>query len=259
MRILLTNDDGYQAPGIRALYDALSEVADVTVVAPDRQRSAVSLGITLEDPLRAWSIDHTGMKGFAVNGTPADCVKMGMGELVKETPDFVFSGINQGTNVGLNCNYSGTVAGAVEGALNGIPSIAVSLLSFTQKDYSVPARAARLVLEKLETFQMTPYEVLNVNVPDLPMDKIKGIRVAPVSHALYREVVEKRYDTRHQEYYWMGGRWMDLNHVEGGDHETTSAGYIAVTPLTVDWTSHKTLGRLRDAGWDQDWRSGEAR
>ena len=254
MRILLTNDDGYQAHGIRALYDSLSEVADVTVVAPDRERSAVSLAITLTEPLRAWSIDHTGMKGYCVNGTPGDCVKLAMSELLDFKPDMVFSGINQGSNVGLNCNYSGTVAGAVEGAMNGVPAVAMSLLSFQSRDFSGATHAARLVLEKLQANNdLPPFHVLSVNVPALPKHELKGLRVSPVSHVMYREVVEKRLDTRSREYYWLGGTWHQVAETDGGDHEVTENGFVAVTPLKVDWTAHDVVANLRKAGWDEEW------
>jgi len=258
VRILLTNDDGYQAPGIRALYEVLSEVADVTVVAPDRERSAVSLGITIIDPLRAWPLKHTGMKGFCVNGTPADCVKLAMHELLDHKPDIVFSGINQGTNVGLNSNYSGTVAGAVEGAMNGVPAVAMSLLSFTSRDYEGSAKVAKWLVKRLNGGHKLPsYHVLNVNIPALPLAELRGIKVAPLSHVLYREVVEKRYDTRNHEYYWLGGRWTELADVKGGDHEVTTDGYVAVAPLLVDWTAHNLVESLRKDGWDEEWTRGE--
>lgn len=254
MRILLTNDDGYQAPGIRALYDALSLVADVTVVAPDREQSAVSLGITLTEPLRAWDISHTGMKGWCVNGTPGDCVKLAMHGLLDFKPDFVFSGINQGSNVGLNANYSGTVAGAVEGAMNSVPAIAMSLLSFKSRDFSGAAYAARWVLDHLSSDSLLPpFHVLSVNVPALPLEELKGIRVTPVSQVMYREVIEKRLDTRQREYYWLGGTWLEIDETNGGDHEVTRDGYVAVTPLKVDWTAERVLNTLREAGWDEEW------
>jgi len=258
MRILLTNDDGYQAAGIRALYDALSEVAEVVVVAPDRERSAVSLCITLTDPLRAWPIDHTGMRGYCVNGTPGDCVKLAMSELLEWKPDMVFSGINQGSNVGLNVNYSGTVAGAVEGAMNGVPAVAISLLSFNSRDYSGATHAARWVLDRLNGGHLLPpYHVVSINVPAKPISELKGIRVAPVSHVVYREVVEKRLDTRRHEYFWLGGAWQQLAHVEGGDHQVTSDGYVAVTPLKVDWTAVDLVEKMRQAGWDEEWQEGK--
>ncbi len=253
MRILLTNDDGYLAPGLHALYDGLSEIADVTIVAPDRERSAVSLGITLRDPLRTWPLGNTGMKGWFINGTPADCIKIGYNELMPEKPDIIFSGINQGTNVGLNSNYSGTVGGAVEGAMLGVPSVAVSVTSFKHRDFTGAVRAARWVIDKMGSTQLPQYELLNVNVPPLPLEQIKGVRVARVAHVLYREVFDRRIDTRNHEYFWMGGEWRVLGNSDDGDDGFVREGYIAVTPLKVDWTAEETFERLRECGWDEDW------
>ncbi len=256
MRILITNDDGYQSPGIRALYDALNELpeTEVIVAAPDRERSAVSLGITLQDPLRAWSLEHTGMNGWSINGTPADCVKLAVSELLKDNPpDVVFSGINRGSNVGLNANYSGTVAGAVEGAMNGLPSIAVSLASYTFEDFSGATKAAKFVLERIAGYQPDGYEVLNVNVPPVTADDLKGVRVTPVSHVVYREVVSSRLDAHERPYYWLGGEWSNIREIEDGDDAATRAGYVAVTPLKIDWTSLASVERMRADGWQQDW------
>lgn len=261
MKILITNDDGYQAPGLRALYEGLSEVADVIVAAPDRERSATSLAITLHDPLRAWPIDHTGMRGFSVNGTPADCVKLAISGLLDGRPDVVFSGINRGSNVGLNANYSGTVAGAIEGAMNGLPSAAISLLSYTSDEFAGAVRAAKHVLARIADTPPQPYEVLNVNVPSLPADRLQGVRITPVSHVVYREVVERRLDAHKRAYYWLGGEWASIQEVEGGDDAATREGYVAITPLRVDWTAHDALRRLREGHWEADWvkRDGHGR
>jgi len=257
MKILLTNDDGFSASGIKALYDTLSEVADVIVVAPESEQSAVSLSVTIKDPLRAWPLDESiGMNGFKVNGTPSDCVKLALGELLDERPDFVFSGINQGTNTGLNSNYSGTVAGAIEGAMNGLPSVAMSLTSFMSKDFSGAQKVARSVLDRIQNEKMERWEILNVNVPDLPADEIKGIRVASASQTLFREQVLKRLDTREHPYYWLGGESFELEAVENGDHSFVEQGYATVVPLKVNWTSVESIEKLRQAGWDQTWSNG---
>jgi len=253
VHILLTNDDGYQAPGIRAIYDSLIKRAKVTVVAPDRERSAVSMAITLTEPLRAWPIDHTGMNGWAISGTPADCVKLGVAELMDEKPDMVISGINQGTNVGLNANYSGTVAGAVEGALLGLPSIAISLGSFKSHDFSGAVKAVNWVLDRIGEVELPRFTALNVNVPECSAEELKGVRITPASSVIFREVVEKRMDTRNKDYYWLGGKWEELDASNHGDAEATRDGYVAITPLKVDWTSKEALERLRGKGWEQEW------
>ncbi len=256
MKILLTNDDGYFAPGIRALYEALSTVAELTVVAPDRERSAVGMGITLVDPLRVSTFSENGMSGFKVNGTPVDCVKIALAELVESKPDFIFSGFNSGSNTGINSNYSGTVSAAAEGALNEIQSVAVSLASFTSGDFRVCQKTALRVLELVQNEPLNPFEFLNVNVPPLAPDEIKGMRVTRVSLSGYREEFEKRLDTRRQEYYWMGGTREDFRVVEDGDHLVSEAGYVTVTPLKVDMTSEEAVKRLRANGWESDWNGG---
>lgn len=258
MRILLTNDDGYDAPGLRALHDGLVEAGhDVIVAAPDREKSAASLSITLRDPLRAFPIEPTGMRGWAINGTPADCVKLAVSELLKtDSPDIVFSGINRGSNIGLNANYSGTVAGAIEGAMNGLPGVAMSLMSYTSEDYSATVAVASYVLDKVIEEGLSTREVLNVNVPAVPLAELKGVRVAPVSHVVYREVVDKRQDAHGRDYYWLGGTWAQLADTDGGDDQATRAGYAAVTPLQIDWTARVSLDRMRGNGWNQDWVGG---
>lgn len=253
MKILLTNDDGYRAPGLRALYEALSEVAEVTVVAPEREQSAVSLSITLSNIIRVSRIEDEVLRGFYVEGTPGDCVKYACAMVYGEKPDYVFSGINHGSNVGLNANYSGTVAGAVEGTMLGIPSVAVSLASFNSDDFSAAANAAREVLEMIQRHPLGKYELLNVNVPPLPWERIKGMKVTRASLSSFRERFEKRVDYRNRDYYWIGGEWEELESVEQGDREANDEGYIAITPLTVDWTAHSALERMRSRGWDREW------
>lgn len=253
MTILLTNDDGYRSPGIHALYESLSEVADVIIVAPDRERSAVSLSITLRDPLRATPFSMHGMKGFYVDGTPADCVKLACGALLEKKPDFVFSGINLGSNVGLNSNYSGTVAAAVEGAMLKIPSVAVSLASFDSRDFRSAIKVSRFVLEKLQKTSLEPYQFLNVNVPAVPPEELQGIRVAEAGQCVYKEWFDKRLDARNREYYWMGGTWTELEPSKGADHQVLEEGYAAVAPLRVNWTATEAIDRLRKDGWDLNW------
>ncbi len=253
MKILLTNDDGFRSPGLRALYDALSEIGEVKVVAPESERSATSLSITLHNPLRAYSFSINGMDGYYVDGTPADCVKLGCGALLVEKPDFLFSGINMGSNVGLNSNYSGTVAAAVEGAMLGIQSVAISLASFQSRDFQGAVKVALAVLERLQRSTLEPYQFLNVNVPAIPLEELRGIKIAKVGHCLYREEFDRRIDARNREYFWMGGRWTEFDSVEGGDNLILDAGYAAVTPLLVDWTAERTVQRLKENGWEVEW------
>lgn len=256
LRILLTNDDGYLAPGIKALHDVLKAAGHtVTVVAPERERSGVSLSITLTDILRAWPMTHNGMEGWFVNGTPADCVKIAVGELLDVKPDVIFSGINQGTNVGLNANYSGTVAGAIEGALTGCPAVAVSLASFRSHDFEAAANAGLWVLNRLEEGLIPPMHLLSVNVPEGRPEELRGIRVTPASMVMYREVVDRRIDHRGKEYYWLAGKTEQLAPTPNGDNEMVEDGYISVTPLRVNLTAEQLLEELRQRGWDEEWNA----
>jgi 5'/3'-nucleotidase len=255
-KILLTNDDGYSAAGLRAIYDALSQVADVTVVAPDGQQSAVSLAVTLKTPLRAWPLEN-GMKGFRVTGTPSDCVKLALSTFLKEKPDFVFSGCNHGSNIGMNANYSGTVAGAAEGALSGFPSVAISLLSFQSDDFEGAKKMALWAFDKLTKESIPAYNLLNINVPAIPSEDLKGIRLSPVSHVVFREKVEKKRDPYGHDYYWLGGQFCKMEDTVDGDYENSEKGYVTVAPLNVDWTARETLKDLKSRGWDEDWSDGE--
>ena len=178
MRILLTNDDGIYAKGIEVLAAQLRSVAQVTVVAPDHERSAAGHAITLWDPLRVSTVDRNGaFFGYAVDGTPADCVKIAVQRLLKKKPDLVVSGINLGPNTGTNVIYSGTVSAALEGAVLGIPSMAVSLATFRQPRFAVAARVATALFLQLRQLRLPPTVVLNVNVPNCPLAQLKGVRV----------------------------------------------------------------------------------
>lgn len=258
-RILLTNDDGYRSEGIRALYRALKKFADVTVVAPESEKSAVGMGVTLTRPIRVSPIDDPELEGYYIDGTPSDCVKTACGVILKDNPpDYVFSGINQGSNVGLNALYSGTVAGAVEGTLCGVPSVAVSLCSFRSRDFRAAQKAAGLILEKLDSIKLGRFELLNVNVPELPEEEIRGMKLARMSYSVFREKFEKRMDPREKEYYWLGGVAGDFGSPAGSDVDIIQQGYIAVTPLQVDLTAFERLQDLESNGWNHLW-SGETR
>jgi 5'-nucleotidase len=261
LRILLTNDDGYMAPGIRAIHDAFLEVGhEVTVVAPDRERSGVSLAITTTDILRAWPMKLDGMNGWIVNGNPADCVKLGASELMEQKPDIVVSGINQGTNAGLNSNYSGTVAGAVEGAMMRVPGVAVSLDSFRSQDFRAACKVAVRVLDRLGNSPETlpKMHILSINVPEGAPEAIRGVRVTPASEIVYREIIDKRTDHRGREYYWLGGTMEEVDKPNGGDHEVVGSGFATITPLKVNWTAERMIDKLREAGWEEDWPGGDA-
>lgn len=244
--IVLTNDDGIQAPGIRALWKAMDAVHDVVIVAPESEQSAVGHAITLSQPIRVRDQVEDGRHiGYAVSGTPADCVKIAVTELLDEPPELVVSGINQGGNLGTCAIYSGTVSAATEAAIMGIPSIAVSLDSWESKDFSA---AAGFVCDLLPTVlkEGLPEGVaLNINVPAIPGDQIKGVSVTRQGKSRVIEAFDKRTDPRNNTYYWLAGE-MRFDEVEKGtDCEMVNEGYISVTPIQFDLTSHPTLDALK--------------
>jgi len=246
LSILLTNDDGIYAKGIEVLARHLRTIAQVTVVAPDHERSAAGHAITLWNPLRVTTVDRNGtFFGHAVDGTPADCVKIAVQRLMKRKPDLVVSGINLGPNTGDNVIYSGTVSAALEGAVLGIPSMAVSLTTFRQPKYAVAAQVARTICRKLPTLRLPPQVVLNVNVPNRPKAQLKGIRVTHQSHSRWSEVFDRRTDPRGRSYYWLKGERRQIDPDPASDEQATRHGYVSVTPVSIDLTSYKHLEALQ--------------
>jgi 5'-nucleotidase len=246
IRILLTNDDGIYAEGIYPLYEELKKLGDVTVVAPATEQSAVGHAITMSDPLRVKDA-YRRLKffGYAVSGTPADCVKIAVRSLLKKKPDFVVSGINLGPNTGFSVLYSGTVSGATEGAMLGIPSIAVSLGTFVRPDFRpaarFAARAARILCRK----KLPKGTFLNINVPALPASKIKGVRITTQGKTPIIERFDKRVDPRNRIYYWLTGEVINLKGGIGSDIVALKKGYISVTPVQYDLTDYKSLEILK--------------
>jgi 5'-nucleotidase len=246
MNILLTNDDGIYAEGILALRDALVEVGDVTVVAPDSERSAVGHAITISDPLRVKDA-YRRMKyfGHAVSGTPADCVKIAVRSILKQKPDLVVSGINLGPNTGFSVLYSGTVSGATEGSILGIPSMAISLGTFVDPNFtyaaSFAARIAKLIHEK----GLPAGTLLNINIPAVESAAIKGIKITKQGKTPIIESFEKRVDPRNHTYYWLAGEVIDLKGDEDTDILALKEGYISITPLQWDMTQHSFMDELR--------------
>ena len=246
MKVLLTNDDGVNALGIAAMRDALLKVADVTVVAPETEMSAVGHAITLADPLRVRSVEKNGQKfGWAVNGTPADCVKIAVRAILDEKPDVVVSGINHGQNVATNVIYSGTVSAATEGMILGIPSVAVSLASFTGHDFDVAAKVGVDVAQNVAKRGIPEGTLLNVNVPALPEGEIKGVKICRNGRSKFTEEFEKRVDPRQNEYFWQGGTMNLYDDDHDADIGWLSRGYITVTPIRFDLTDNEFLSSMK--------------
>lgn len=247
MRILLCNDDGIHAPGLAALVKEIKKIAEVNVVAPAREQSAIGHAITMSDPLRAEEYHKNGeFYGWAVNGTPADCVKLALFAPLVERPDMVISGINSGSNTGINTIYSGTVSAATEGRIYDLHSFAISLTSYTSRNFGPAARfAARLAL-KMKNFELPRGVFFNVNVPDMLEEKIKGVRITRQGQAVYREIFHRRSDPKGRVYFWMDGERSVEEDDPSIDERAVRSGYISVTPIQYDLTHYPTLDKIAD-------------
>ncbi len=237
-RILLTNDDGAHARGLRAVYDSLSAFADVTVVAPSNQHSGASHCITLDTPLRAHPLKD--LPGYRVDFTPVDCVKLALSHLLDERPDLVVSGINRGSNGGQLVHYSGTVAAAKEAALAGVPAVAFSLAQWRKPDFAAAAKVAAQIVPRVLEQGLPPMTVLNVNVPPGPYSDLKGFRWCRQSLQSLDDQYERREDPRGKPYYWLSGAGPLKGNGNGDDLTLLEQGYVTLTPLSLDWT-HEEL------------------
>lgn len=248
-KVLLTNDDGIGAPPLVLLRDALAEVAKVWVVAPDRERSAASHALTLHKPLRLTPQRLNGTDlGHCVNGTPADCVFLGVKTLIPGGPDFVVSGINAGGNLGNDITYSGTVSAAMEGTLLGIRSMSVSVASSPIRNVKLAVRWSRRIFEWALAWPWPKNTLLNVNIPNVDRAaKIKGVRVTRQSEASYEGILAKRHDLRRRPYYWIGGRRRYEGIEPGTDLWAVRRGYVSVTPIQLDMTDRHALEVLKES------------
>ncbi|MBM2813583.1 MAG: putative acid phosphatase [Ignavibacteria bacterium] len=245
--ILVTNDDGIDSPGIHSLVRSMSKIGHVIVAAPDRQQSAVSHAMSVDNPLRVTQFHRNGEAfGFGISGTPSDCVKLAISALMDSKPDLVVSGINHGQNTSVNVLYSGTVAAACEGMLLGIPSIAVSIDSY---DYSFDCHTAAdiTLMIAIRFLEMkTKGEVLlNVNVPALTKEKIKGIKITHLSDSVWNDKYEKRTDPLGRHYYWFSGDFIDVDPELNSDIHAVQSGYVSVTPIHYDLTNYDYIKSLR--------------
>mgnify|MGYP001199809502 CR=1 FL=1 len=239
MIILVSNDDGIHAEGIVALERSLASLAEVYTVAPDREQTSMSHALTLHRPLRVREI---AANRLAIDGTPTDCVKLALTGLLPVRPDLIVSGINQGPNLGDDIIYSGTVSAALEGALLGLPAIAVSLVTFERFEFKVAAEFTAALVERVQKQGMPREMLLNVNVPALSKEQIKGWRFTRQGKRHYSENIVERIDPRGKKYYWIGGDDLGFAKDDGTDCMAVHEGYISVTPLQIDMTDHKSLG-----------------
>ena len=256
MKLLISNDDGVYALGIRTLANTLAEAGhQVTVVCPDRERSATGHGLTLHDPIRAEPISqifHPDIKAWACSGTPSDCVKLALWALLEEKPDLVLSGINHGSNLGTDVLYSGTVSAAMEGVIEGVPSIAFSLASFTSKEFQPAADFACTLVRQFEKNPLPELTLLNVNVPAIEPSEIQGAIVTRQGVRRYIDVFEKRVDPRGKLYYWLAGELLediedpDVPTDVPTDVEAIRDRYITITPLHYNLTSPLGLEMMKN-------------
>ena len=244
VRFLLSNDDGYNAPGLRCMARHLKDLGAVTIVAPDRNRSGASNSLTLDYPLR---LRAEGDGIYAVDGTPTDCVHLAITGLLDEEPDMVVSGINFGGNLGDDVLYSGTVAGAMEGRFLGLPAIAVSLVCDEARYYETAARAVCVLIERLVADPLPADTILNVNVPDLPWDGLAGFQATRLGHRHRSAPAIRAADPKGRTIFWVGPVGGEADAGPGTDFHAVAHGYVSVTPLQVDLTRYAALDKV--AGW----------
>ncbi len=242
--ILVSNDDGIQSAGLRALVASLEELGDVVVVAPDGERSATGHSLTLTRPLR---VTEVAANWYSVDGTPTDCITLGLRELLPRPPRLVAAGINHGSNLGDDVTYSGTVASAMEATLQGFPAFAVSIAGDGPYDFRGTAATARRVASEVLRRGLPRDTLLNVNVPNLPPDGIRGWAVTRQGRRVHSETVVRKTDPRGNAYYWIGGASAVWQAGIETDHEAVKSGRVSVTPLHLDLTNHRVLDELR--GW----------
>lgn len=244
MHILISNDDGYSAPGLIALVNALKHLAEITVVAPERNRSGASNSLTLDRPLHAVRTENNFIK---VDGTPTDCVHLGVTGLLEREPDMVFAGINHGANLGDDVIYSGTVAAATEGRFLGLPAVAISLAGLNPSQFEASAEIAVRLFQHLRRHPLPADTILNVNVPDLPLERIKGFKATRLGQRHRAEPVVRGHDPRGREIFWVGAAGPEQDAGPGTDFHALREGYVSVTPLQIDLTRYDSLERL--AAW----------
>lgn len=241
MRILVTNDDGVKAPGLVELVRVARQHGTVKIVAPDHERSGCSHSITMHDPLRVKQVDWDNLEAYEVNGVPVDCVNVGLTVAWPDGCDLVLSGINNGPNLGFDVTYSGTVGGAMEGAINGIRSIAVSMAGFVSEaplHYEAGARWLGENWDLLVSAPNKPLTFLNVNVPAIAFPEIQGYKIAAMGKRVYEDRVELRHDPWNRPYYWQGGVVVMDQDQPGTDVEAVIQGFVAITPVSLDWTDY---------------------
>lgn len=246
MRILITNDDGIDSEGISHLKEALKEIGEVIVVAPRKEQSAVGHGITMMIPLRVTEFSKNGeFFGYAVDGTPADCVKIGIRNILKDKPHLVVSGINHGSNTAINIIYSGTVSAAREAAIMDIPSIAISVTNHMAKNFNFAGKVAKKLALKMRGRDLPLGTLLNVNVPDVPEEEIAGIHLTRQGKSKWDDVYEQRKDPYGRDYYWLTGNLLEVDTEIETDQAAIRKNYVSISPIHFDLTDYETFERMK--------------
>lgn len=250
--ILVTNDDGITAPGIRALVNAVKELGDVYVVAPDSPQSGMGHAITIGEPLRLDKVDiFDDIQAWQCSGTPVDCVKLARDIILHKKPDLCVSGINHGSNCSINVIYSGTMSAAMEAAIEGVPSVGFSLLNYSyDADFSVAQEVAHTIAKKMIEDRMPKHTLFNVNIPDVTQADFKGLKVCRQAYAKWEEEFEQRKDPRGKDYFWMTGKFVNLDDRADTDVNALNEGYASVVPVKFDLTDTKMKDELEDRWGD---------
>jgi 5'-nucleotidase len=257
LNILISNDDGIYSYGLYELAKRMSALGKVTVVAPDKEQSAIGHAITIHQPLRCRKIKlyDLDIDAWRVNGTPADCVKLGVETLLSERPDLIISGINDGENLGTDIIYSGTVSAAIEGSLFNIPSIAVSYVKRCSTDFSAAAEAAFKVIKQVLEHRGGMNMLLNINIPETEsVDLLKGVKITRLGVKKYRNSFEERKDPRGESYYWLAGELIEDETGEDTDIYAARRGYVSITPINVDLTGYEDIDRLKNWKFIMDYQ-----
>ena len=244
MKILITNDDGIFHPGIMALYDAVKSIGEVTIIAPHKERSAVSHAISINNPIKLQKVEFSDQIGYSCTGTPVDCVKLGLHEIFNDKPDLILSGINKGSNTSQNILYSGTVSAAVEGMLSGIPSMAFSITSLTPNEYESATRITKFIVEKFISLKIEANSVINVNIPPIHFDEINGIKITRQGKSQFEDFYIKNDNIKNL--YQLNGELKIVRDNDKNDDHCVQDGFVSITPLQFDLTDYKFFNFLKD-------------
>ena len=251
-KILITNDDGIHAPGLRYLIEAMRTLGDIFIVAPDKPQSGMAHAVTIQTPLRIHEIANVpGYQEYSCNGTPVDCIKLGQKVIMKQNPDLIVSGINHGSNSSINVLYSGTMAAVIEGAMEDIPAIGYSLCDYSyHADFSHCGGFVRTIAINVLEKGLPKGVCLNVNFPQQNGSKIKGIKVVRQGKAIWDETFDERKDPHKRDYYWLKGEFIDMDSGEDTDQWAIRNNYVSIVPIQIDLTAHHAIEELRNWNFD---------